>query len=339
MTSATARAYPNIALVKYWGKADEEMIVPVAGSLSMTLDDFPTTTTVTLNPSAETADSFCLNGTEQSAEESARVVAFLEIVRALAADHGSALHQRSARVVSTNEGPTAAGMASSASGYAALALAASTAYGLQLDTTELSRLARRGSGSACRSVVDRFAVWNAGTDDASSYAEPVAAPEMAMIAVTVATAQKKVSSRAGMRATAETSPYYPEWITTTEQTLEKMKAACATGDFRRIGQLAETHAMRMHAVIQASDPSIRYLAPRSLEIFDAVAQLREEGFDVYATADAGPNVVVMAEPMDAGIIAQKLAHLDAKQAPKVLLPGPGAQLVAETASDAEGATA
>src|SRR5690625_1991884 len=151
-------------------------MLPVAGSLSLTLDHFATTTTVTLDGAT---DSFTLNDAPADDQATARVVTFLDHVRRLA---GSS---QPARVVSHNEAPTGAGLASSAAGFAALALAASRAYGLDLDQTELSRLARRGSGSATRSIIPDVAMWRAGTNDETSYAEPVDAPPLAMVIVTV----------------------------------------------------------------------------------------------------------------------------------------------------------
>lgn len=320
----TARAYPNIALVKYWGKANDELILPAAGSLSMTLDDFPTTTTVTLDQE----DSFSLNGEEQEGKSAERVIAFLDLVRRLAEQAGLDTSEARARVVSVNEGPTAAGMASSASGFAALAVAAAAAFGLDLDTRGLSRLARRGSGSASRSLIDRFAVWYAG-DDESSFAEEITAPDMAMIAVPVATGQKAVSSRQGMIATRETSPFYSAWVSSTEETLQEMIAACATGDVTRIGELSENHAIRMHAVIAASRPSIRYLNPTSIAVFDEIAAMRGEGIEAYATADAGPNVFAITLPEHAQAVSDRLAPFTAEGTARILMPGRGAHIVGE----------
>ncbi|PWH05281.1 diphosphomevalonate decarboxylase [Brachybacterium endophyticum] len=325
MSTATARAHPNIALVKYWGKAEEDLILPVAGSMSMTLDAFATTTTVTVRESEEATDaedSFVLNGTPATGTALDRTTRFLDHVRELA---GSSAR---ADVVSVNEAPTAAGLASSASGFAALALAASRAYGLDLDQRSLSRLARRGSGSACRSVVDRYAVWNAGTDDATSYAEPIDAPEMRLVIVTVDGAQKQVSSREGMRRTAATSPFYDAWITSTARTLEDMVAACKAGDLTAIGEITESHALRMHAVIASALPPVRYLAPASVAAFDTAAALREQGTFAYATADAGPNVCVLTTPDAAEDVA---AALTPHGQVRIVGPGPGAHLTEEAA--------
>lgn len=314
--TATARAYPNIALVKYWGKRDEQLILPVAGSLSLTLDAFATTTEVALAPDAHT-DAFSLNGAAQTGPAAERVTRFLDRVRELAGSH------ERATVASTNEAPTGAGLASSASGFAALATAAAAAYGLDLDARELSRLARRGSGSAARSIVPGVAVWHSG-DDAASFAEPVDAPDMRMVIVTLDTRQKAVSSREAMRRTARTSPFYPAWITSTEASLTEMLAACAADDFTRIGQITETHALRMHAVIQSCEPPIRYLAPASVAVFDAVAELRERGLEAYATADAGPNVCAIVRPEQADALRDELAAFGEA---RLVGPGAGARLL------------
>ena len=315
--AATARAYPNIALVKYWGKRDESLILPVAGSLSLTLDAFATTTTVEVVDGLAT-DEFSLNGTAQNGDSLGRVTKFLDLVRAMA---GSTQH---ASVTSINEAPTGAGLASSASGFAALAVAASAAYGLDLDRAALSRLARRGSGSAARSLIDGISVWHAGTSDETSFAEPVEAPEMSMIIVTVDSRQKAVSSRTAMRRTALTSPFYPAWAPSTEQSLAAMLEACRDRDFSRIGRITETHALRMHALIQSADPPIRYLSPVSIAIFDAVAALRDAGVEAYATADAGPNVAVISRPEDAAAVADALAQYGAV---RVVGAGAGATLI------------
>lgn len=320
--TGAARAYPNMALVKYWGKRDEAMMLPAAGSISMTFDTFATTTRVALDPEAG-EDTVELNGAPAEGDAAARVVRFLDLVRGLAGV------DTRAHVRTVNEAPTAAGLASSASGFAALAVAASRAYGLDLDRAALSRLARRGSGSAARSVVDGMALWHAGDTDEESFAEPIEAPGMRLVIVTVNAEKKEVSSREAMRRTAATSPFYANWVECTEETLERMVAACAAGGFEEIGAIAETHALRMHAVIQSCDPPIRYLSPRSIEIFDAVARLRREGTPAFATADAGPNVAVLVRPEDAERVAAELGALGPV---RIVGPGPGAAVVDDTAA-------
>ena len=183
---------------------------------------------------------------------------------------------------------------------------------------------RRGSGSAARSLVDGISVWHAGDGDGTSFAEPVEAPEMSMIIVTVDARQKAVSSRTAMRRTALTSPFYPAWAPSTEQSLAAMLEACHDRDFSRIGRITETHALRMHALIQSADPPIRYLSPVSIAVFDAVAALREAGVEAYATADAGPNVAVISRPEDAQAVAEALAEYGSV---RVVGAGAGAMLI------------
>lgn len=315
--SATARAFPNIALVKYWGKRDEAVMLPAAGSLSLTLDAYATTTAVTLDASAA-SDRFELNGEVQAGDRLRRVTRFLDLVRERAGSTARAI------VRSHNEAPTGAGLASSASGFAALATAASAAYGLPGDPASLSRLARRGSGSAARSIIPGVSVWHAGDGDETSFAEPVPAPEMRMVIVTVDERQKAISSREAMRLTALTSPFYPAWVASTEQSLEAMLEACRDRDFTRIGRITESHALRMHAVIQSADPPVRYLAPTSIAVFDAVSALRDRGVEAYATADAGPNVCVVVRPAEAEAVADELRGFGRV---RVVGPGAGAELI------------
>jgi diphosphomevalonate decarboxylase len=279
----------------------------------MTLDAFPTRTTVTLEP-ALNHDEFTLDGQPVEGETADRVTRFLDLVREQA---GNAVR---ARVRSVNTVPSSAGLASSAAGFAALAGASASAYGLDLDQRSLSRLARRGSGSAARSVIPGFALWHAGTTDEESFAEPLDAPDLAMVVVTVDRAEKPVPSRAAMSRTALTSPFYPSWITSTETSLLAAVDACRDGDVERLGRIAETNALRMHAAIQACDPPIRYLTPASIRVFDAVERLRRDGVDSYATADAGPNVVVVCRPGDADVVRDGLTGFGELI---ITRPGPG----------------
>ncbi|WEV41846.1 diphosphomevalonate decarboxylase [Bifidobacterium sp. ESL0682] len=238
--SATAVANANIALIKYWGKADEHLIIPRASSLSLTLDGLSTRTTVEFaKPDTSPADdSLTIDGKPQQGSALTRVSRFLDIVRDKA---GIALP---ARVTSANTVPFGAGLASSASAFAALAAAASKAAGLDLSPRDLSRLARRGSGSACRSVFGGLVKWNAGHDDESSYAEPVDADNMdlAIIVVLISGEKKPISSREAMRRTIATSPLYDAWIDSCGQDLDDALAAIREGDVQRLGEITEANA-------------------------------------------------------------------------------------------------
>ncbi|MFG2503204.1 diphosphomevalonate decarboxylase [Streptomyces sp. NPDC048441] len=296
---ATAVAHPNIALIKYWGKRDEQLVLPAADSLSMTLDVFSTTTTVRLDPAAS-GDHVTLNGAAATGEPHRRVAAFLDLVRDRAG-------RSEAAVVDTrNTVPTGAGLASSASGFAALALAASAAYGLTLRDTELSRLARRGSGSASRSVFGGFALWRAGEGagaegDMSSYAEPVPVGnlDVSLVIAVVDAGPKAISSRAAMRRTVDTSPLYRPWVESSRADLDDMRGALERGDLEAVGEIAERNALGMHATMLAARPAVRYLSPATLTVLDSVSQLRRDGIAAYATMDAGPNVKVLCRSSDA----------------------------------------
>ena len=323
MTRATAVAHPNIALVKYWGKADRELNLPATGSLSLTLDIFPTTTTVELTE--EATDQVILDGAMLSGEESARVRTVLDLVRERA---GTGAH---ARVTSTNTVPTAAGLASSAAAFAALAKASSVAYGLSLSDAELSRLARRGSGSACRSIFGGLARWNQGTSDETSVAEPLEwkGEDLAMVVAVISSARKKIGSRAGMNHTVETSPYFEGWVRSNAALVERASRAVAEADFTSLGEIAEMSALRMHASMLGAEPPVRYLTGKSFAIFDAVQALREEGLEAYASADAGPNVKILCRSREAALVTQSVRERIEDVKMHVANAGPGAYLLDE----------
>ncbi|MGX1133779.1 diphosphomevalonate decarboxylase [Streptomyces glaucescens] len=323
---ATAVAHPNIALIKYWGKRDERLVVPYVDSLSMTLDVFPTTTTVRLDPGAA-ADSVLLDGASAGGEPRQRVVDFLDLVRELAG------RTERAAVDTRNAVPTGAGLASSASGFAALAVAAAAAYGLRLDDTALSRLARRGSASAARSIFGGFALCHAGQGvgaaaDRSSYAEPVPVPDFdpALVIALVNAGPKAVSSRAAMRRTVETSPLYQAWAASNKDDLAEMRAALHRGDLDAVGEIAERNALGMHATMLAARPAVRYLSPATVAVLDGVLQLRRDGTPAYATMDAGPNVKVLCHPADADRVAATLLAAAPGSSVLTARRGPGARL-------------
>lgn len=319
LVPATAVAHPNIALVKYWGKRDEELVLPMTGSLSLTLDVGATTTTV--GPAAGTADEVLLGGQELVGVPRDRVVAFLDLVRTLAG------RTDAARVETTNTIPTGAGLASSASGFAALALAAATAHGLDLDRRDLSRLARRGSGSASRSVYGGLVEWLPGTDDATSYAQPVpSALELGMVMVVLEDRQKPVSSRVAMRRTVETSPFYPAWVEHNPGDLAAMRDALAAGDLETVGDLTERNALRMHATMLGAVPPVLYWTPATLRLLAVVQDLRRAGTGAWATMDAGPNVKVLCAAADRDAVAAALREATPGTPVLVGGHGPGAHL-------------
>jgi diphosphomevalonate decarboxylase len=329
---ATAVAHPNIALIKYWGKRDEQLFLPRTDSLSMTLDIFPTTTSVELAAADAASDEVTFNGVPATGEALQRISAFLDLVRKRAGAGERAV------VNTRNTVPTGAGLASSASGFAALAVAAAAAYGLDYDATALSRLARRGSGSASRSLFGDFVVWHAGLEsgtpeeaDLSSYAEPVPAADLdpALVIAVVNAGPKAVSSRTAMRRTVDTSPLYEPWAASSMEDLTEMRAALLRGDLEAVGEIAERNALGMHATMLAARPAVRYLSPATLTVLDSVAQLRKDGILAYATMDAGPNVKVLCRRAEAAQVADTVRAAAPDGAVHVSGPGPGARLTDE----------
>lgn len=319
----TARAHTNIALVKYWGKLDQDLIIPQTDSLSLTLDEFYTDTRVNFD-SELTQDQITINGKSISAKDATKITTVLDIVRQLSGKNDFA------RVSSTNHVPTSAGLASSASAFAALATAASQAAGLQLSKKDLSRLARRGSGSATRSIYGGLVEWHRGNDDATSFAEPIMEKldfDLEMLAILTDTQKKKISSRHGMQSSVTTSPYYPAWKEVVAKDMIAMKKAIAEKDIDKIGHIAEENALRMHALTMSADPGYTYFNGDTIKAINTVNFLRENGVNCYYTIDAGPNVKVIYDKANRQKIVDYLSQIFNAENIVASKPGPGVQII------------
>ncbi|WP_368645210.1 diphosphomevalonate decarboxylase [Alkalibacterium putridalgicola] len=316
------RAHTNIALIKYWGKKDEELIIPMNNSLSLTLDAFYTDTRVTFDD-ALTADELYLDDMLQDFTALKKVKTVLDLVREKAGIRSKA------KVESYNHVPTAAGLASSASGLAALAGAASLAAGLELSSVELSRLARRGSGSASRSIYGGFAEWQKGSSDETSFAVPVddADWDIGMLFIVVSDKKKDVSSREGMSRTVRTSPFYQGWLDSLEEDLNAMKQAIKKQDIDKVGVIAEQNALKMHATTLGAKPPFTYWSPDSVKAMDSVRALREQGYSVYFTMDAGPNVKLICRQSQLDEIRTHLLSNFTESQLIAARPGPGLHVV------------
>lgn len=334
--SVTARAGTNIALVKYWGKRDAALNLPAAGSLSLTLANLGSETTVRFAHDAGTSDGrdrVLLSGKPADDKFAARVTKFLDLVRHRA---GIALP---AEVATVNTVPTAAGLASSAAGFAALALAGSRAAGLRLSQAQLSELSRRGSGSAARSVFGGFCEMAAGTraDGSDAVAHPLLdenAWDVRLCVAITATGEKAIGSTAAMELTARTSPYYGPWLASVPVDLDDARAAVAARDLARLGEIAERSALRMHACAMAAEPHIIYWNPGTLAAIATVTQLRREGVPAYFTIDAGPHVKVLCAASDAAKVEAALAATPAVMRVLRLAPGPGAHVINQASEGA-----
>jgi len=284
---AAARARANFALVKYWGKADARLNVPAVGSISITLDALWSDTEVDFDERLG-ADELSLDG-QRRADQLAKVSACLDLLRERAG-----IRTR-ARVTSSNNFPTGAGLASSASGFAALVTAAAGALDLELSPRELSVLARRGSGSAARSMFGGFVEMHAGhaPDGADSFAEPMLeASEWPLeVAIAITTmAEKDVGSRTGMQRSADSSPYYSAWVATQGDDLRAARVAIRARDFEALAEVAEHNCLKMHAAALAATPPLLYWNGATVECVHAIRRLRASGVPVFFTIDAGPQV-------------------------------------------------
>jgi diphosphomevalonate decarboxylase len=321
---ARARARANFALIKYWGKASGELNVPAVGSISITLDALWSETEVAFDAALAT-DDLVLDGARR-AEQLAKVSRCLDVLRARAGVTARA------RVTSNNNFPTGAGLASSASGFAALVTAAATALDLELSPRELSIVARQGSGSAARSIFGGYVEMHAGaaSDGSDSFAEPLLAPEAwpleVVIAIT-ATDEKAVGSRGGMLRSAQTSPYYAAWVATHRGDLDAARAAIASRDFATLAEVAEHNCLKMHSAAIAAQPPLLYWNGATVACVHAIRGLRERGVPVFFTIDAGPQVKAICEPSATAAVARTLRDVPGVLEVMTSTLGRGAELL------------
>jgi diphosphomevalonate decarboxylase len=315
MTTAAAQAHPNIAFIKYWGNRDNSLRLPVNGSISMNLDGLFTRTTVTFNSSKQ--DSLKINDHAVAGKGLERVSSILDLVRELAN-----IRER-AEVSSTNNFPAGAGIASSAAAFAALALASSRAAGLSLSEGQLSRLARRGSGSASRSIPGGFVEWRMGSGDADSLAVSIAPPEhweLSDCIAVVNAAHKKTGSTEG-HAIAGTSPLQAARVADASRRLEICRTAILNKDFEAFANIIEHDSDMMHSVMMTSTPPLMYWQAATVGIFHAVREWRAGGIPAAYTVDAGANVHVLCPSGQAEAVRKRLSELPGVS--EVLVAGVG----------------
>jgi diphosphomevalonate decarboxylase len=321
---STARANANIALIKYWGKSDTRLNTPAVGSVSITLEALWTETEVTFDSSLA-ADSLLLNGIADAAGLE-RVSRCLDVLRLEAGASARA------SVVSRNSFPTGAGLASSASGFAALVCAAADALGLDPPPEDLSRFARRGSGSAARSLFGGFVAMHAGRapDGRDSFAEPLLSAEdwpLTVVIALTARKPKEVGSSSGMQRSAASSPYYSSWIDRSEADVAGAKEAISSRDFARLGTLAEHSCLKMHALAMTSRPPLVYWNAATLVCIEAIRDLQRHGVPVFFTIDAGPQLKAVCLPEATSRVTEVLSDLPGVLEIIVSGLGPGARPV------------
>lgn len=293
----TAKAHANIAIIKYWGKLDEVKKTPLNSSISLTLDKFYTITSIERNTNLN-HDVFYLNDELQSDDETLKISKILDYFRTT---------NEKVIVRSHNSMPTAAGLSSSSSGYAALVLCANKAFNSNKSHSELSYIARLGSGSACRSLYGPVAIWRHDNDEHKAIAYPLQCNiKLAMIIIILNKNKKKVLSRDGMRHCVETSTIFDKWVTTANNDALKMVDLLQTDNFKAIGELMERNTLLMHETTLHANPPFSYLNSDTHECLDYIKKMRQDGFEAYFTMDAGPNVKLLCKATDVHKIYKKL---------------------------------
>lgn len=314
---ATAVAPSNIAFIKYWGRKNEELRLPENGSVSMTLSNLTTTTTVAFNREFP-EDMVTIDGVSNSTEV-ARVTRHLDRIRKLAGI------SEKAQVVSRNSFPSGTGLSSSASGFAALTVAAAGAAGLSLSERELSILARQGSGSACRSIPPGFVEWLDGDSNDTSYAETIFPADywtiMDIVAV-VSEGKKDVSTSEG-QTIVQTSPFFPARIPRIPQKIENVKTALRSKSFVQLGEISEAEALEMHAVMITSRPALLYWTAGTLSLMKLVPKWRSEGLAVYFTINTGQDIHLLCLPESRDAILARVRMLPFVKECIVNTPGAG----------------
>lgn len=320
---ATARAHANIAFIKYWGNQNEDLRLPENSSLSMNLDGLYTETTVIWDDTQE-ENTLLLNNQIEVGQPLTRVVKHLNTLREYVPNL-----PKFAKVISTNNFPMGAGIASSASSFAALTVAAISATGIALPERALSSLARLGSGSASRSIPTGFVEWHKGTDHESSYAESIATPyywDLVDVIVVVSDSHKKVGSTEGHQS-AHTSDLQTGRLAHVNERLNVCRQALLKRDFPAFAEVVEEDSNLMHSVMMTSRPPLFYWQPASVAIMQAVKQWRDEGLQVCYTLDAGPNVHCICIRKDVPQVIDRLKTLSGILDTRVAGAGRGAYLV------------
>ena len=329
----TAISPSNIAFIKYWGKKDEVLRLPENGSLSMCLSNLLTTTTVDFSKDYRDDLISVKSPTDRidkkshvryfgNDEENRRIVKFIDLIRKMAGIN------LKAKVVSQNNFPSGTGLSSSASGFAALSLAASKAAGLNLNEKELSILARQGSGSACRSVSDGFVQWLDGNSSEESYAVslfPANYWEIADVVAIVSSDKKDVSSTEGQKLVSS-SPFFNIRLQNIKAKLELAKKLLKQKNFPLFGELLEAEALELHAVMLTSQPSLIYWTPGTLKIMKLTKKWRREGLEAYFTINTGQDVHLICEQKNINSVQEKLKEIEEVKEIIVNKPAAGARL-------------
>lgn len=276
------RSYANIAIIKYWGKKDTVKIIPATSSISLTLENMYTETTLSSLPASAQSDEFYINGVLQDQAEHKKMSNIVDRFRPQGAGF--------VRIDTNNNMPTAAGLSSSSSGLSALVKACNDFFELHLSTKELAQKAKLASGSSSRSFYGPIAAWDKDSGEIYSVKTDL---KLAMIMLVLYDQKKPISSREGMKRCAETSTTFDDWVRQSEEDYKAMLTYLSNNDFAKVGELTEKNALAMHTTPKTAMPAFSYLTEKSYEAMDFIKQLRSQGERCYFTMDAGPNVKVL----------------------------------------------
>ncbi|HEP1366009.1 diphosphomevalonate decarboxylase [Streptococcus pyogenes] len=291
----TVTSYANIAIIKYWGKENQAKMIPSTSSISLTLENMFTTTSISFLPDTATSDQFYINGVLQNDEEHTKISTIIDQFR----QPGQAF----VKMETQNNMPTAAGLSSSSSGLSALVKACDQLFDTQLDQKALAQKAKFASGSSSRSFFGPVAAWD---KDSGAIYKVETDLKMAMIMLVLNAAKKPISSREGMKLCRDTSTTFDEWVEQSAIDYQHMLTYLKTNNFEKVGQLTEANALAMHATTKTANPPFSYLTKESYQAMEAVKELRQEGFACYFTMDAGPNVKVLCLEKDLAQLAERL---------------------------------
>lgn len=322
MKKATGKAPANIAFIKYWGKKDPNLRLPLNSSISMNLSNVFTLTTVEFLSELD-EDEIEMERERIVGKEAGRIITHLNRVRKLAGI------KFKARAKTKNNFPKGTGIASSASGFAALTLAATLAAGLDLSEKELSVLARLGSGSACRSIPDGFVEWIKGSSHKTSYAHSLYPPDYWQLVDVIAVVTKKgkkVSSTEG-HGRAKSSLFSAARVRAMETKVRLLKKALKEKNFTKLGEIIEEETLNMHAVMMTSKPSIIYWLPKTIQLMLAIRLWRQQGLESYFTIDAGATVHIICLKKDVGRVKEKVFRIKGIDRLIVNYPAPGVKLI------------
>jgi len=320
LSEVTAIAHPNFALIKYWGKADSIQNIPAMSSISLTVDTLASTTQISQQPEVQ-ENIWELNGERQS--DLGQILPTLDYLSEVGEVKEPCLIQ------SDNNFPTAAGLASSASGVASIVVAYNRFFDLGLTNKQMTKAAMLGSGSAPRSLLSGLVLLDVENQfDCQTLAEPNQWPLSVVVCITD-DKRKTVSSREGMEISRKTSPLYESWLKVNASHIEQAKKAINERNLRALGQVSEESCKQMHEVMRTSNPSINYMTNKTIDCINAIEGIRSSGFDLFHTVDAGPQVKIICKTEDSGLIQKRISSLSSVRQTLVANIGYGARVINE----------